>query len=64
MHAPTMSTIASIAPTLGPVVGGWLTDTLNWHWLFYVNLVPGAAFGAAGKDFVRFSFASSVANLR
>ena len=31
-----------MAPTLGPVIGGWITDTLNWHWLFYVNLVPGA----------------------
>jgi MFS transporter, DHA2 family, multidrug resistance protein len=28
---------------LGPVIGGWITDTLNWHWLFYVNLLPGAA---------------------
>jgi EmrB/QacA subfamily drug resistance transporter len=36
-------TIASIAPTLGPVIGGWITDTLNWHWLFYVNLLPGIA---------------------
>ncbi|TIW02123.1 MAG: EmrB/QacA family drug resistance transporter, partial [Mesorhizobium sp.] len=25
----------------GPVIGGWITDTLNWHWLFYVNVVPG-----------------------
>ena len=38
-----IGTIASIAPTLGPVIGGWITDTLNWHWLFYVNLLPGAA---------------------
>ena len=35
--------IATIAPTLGPVIGGWITDTLNWRWLFYVNLVPGLA---------------------
>ena len=35
--------IAAIAPTLGPVIGGWITDTLNWHWLFYVNLIPGIA---------------------
>ena len=41
--AAVIGTIASIAPTLGPVVGGWITDTLNWHWLFYVNLLPGAA---------------------
>jgi len=39
--AAVIGTIASIAPTLGPIIGGWLTDTLNWHWLFYVNLVPG-----------------------
>jgi MFS transporter, DHA2 family, multidrug resistance protein len=39
--AAVVGTIASVAPTLGPVIGGWITDTLNWHWLFYVNLVPG-----------------------
>jgi MFS transporter, DHA2 family, multidrug resistance protein len=39
--AAVVGTIASIAPTLGPVIGGWITDTLDWHWLFYVNLVPG-----------------------
>src|SRR6516165_405463 len=39
--AAVIGTIASVAPTLGPVIGGWITDTLNWHWLFYVNLVPG-----------------------
>lgn len=41
--AAVVGTIASIAPTLGPVVGGWITDTLNWHWLFYINLIPGLA---------------------
>src|SRR5258706_1892444 len=39
--AAVIGTIASVAPTLGPVVGGWITDTLNWHWLFYINLLPG-----------------------
>jgi len=37
----TIASIAPIAPILGPVIGGWITDTLNWHWLFYINLVPG-----------------------
>jgi DHA2 family multidrug resistance protein len=48
--AAVIGTIASIAPTLGPVIGGWITDTLNWHWLFYVNLAPGllVALGVAG----------------
>ncbi|HEV2211082.1 MAG TPA: DHA2 family efflux MFS transporter permease subunit [Verrucomicrobiae bacterium] len=40
--AAVIGTIAAVAPTLGPVIGGWITDTLNWHWLFYVNLIPGA----------------------
>src|SRR5246127_5317404 len=39
--AAVVGTIASLAPKLGPVIGGWVTDTWNWHWLFYVNLVPG-----------------------
>jgi MFS transporter, DHA2 family, multidrug resistance protein len=33
--------LASFAPTLGPVVGGFITDTWSWHWLFYVNIAPG-----------------------
>jgi MFS transporter, DHA2 family, multidrug resistance protein len=39
--AAVVGTIAAVAPTFGPIIGGWITDTLNWHWLFYVNLVPG-----------------------
>lgn len=41
--AAVVGSIASVAPTLGPIIGGWITDTLNWHWLFYVNLLPGLA---------------------
>ncbi|SMF73416.1 MFS transporter, DHA2 family, multidrug resistance protein [Tistlia consotensis] len=40
--AAVIGTIASIAPTLGPVIGGWITDSLDWHWLFYINVAPGA----------------------
>ncbi|MBD3709144.1 MFS transporter [Klebsiella pneumoniae] len=32
---------ASLAPTLGPTVGGWITENYNWHWLFFINVVPG-----------------------
>jgi len=39
--ASTIGAIASLAPTLGPVVGGWITDVLSWQWLFYINLLPG-----------------------
>ena len=34
---------AMLAPTLGPIVGGYITDTFSWHWLFLINLAPGVA---------------------
>jgi DHA2 family multidrug resistance protein len=39
--AAVVGSLASLAPTLGPVVGGWITDNYSWHWLFFVNIVPG-----------------------
>src|SRR3954465_11811966 len=38
---------ATFAPAIGPTVGGYLTETFNWHWVFYVNAVPGALMFAA-----------------
>src|SRR5438876_3954376 len=32
-----------VAPILGPVVGGWLTDSYSWRWVFYINLPVGVA---------------------
>jgi DHA2 family multidrug resistance protein len=40
--ATTMAGImAVLAPTVGPIVGGWITETWSWHWLFLINVVPG-----------------------
>jgi len=36
-----ISVILSMSSTLGPTLGGYLTDTFSWHWLFLVNLAPG-----------------------
>jgi MFS transporter, DHA2 family, multidrug resistance protein len=33
--------LAVLAPTVGPVVGGWITETYSWHWLFLINVAPG-----------------------
>jgi len=35
--------VSVLAPTLGPTVGGWLTDAVGWRAIFYVNIVPGIA---------------------
>ncbi len=48
--ATTIAGVAAVfAPTVGPIVGGWITETYSWHWLFRINVLPGivAATGAA-----------------
>ncbi len=32
-----------VAPMLGPMIGGWLTDNWSWRWVFYINLPVGLA---------------------
>ncbi|MDU7428328.1 MAG: MDR family MFS transporter [Actinomyces urogenitalis] len=36
-----MGAMFGIASILGPIVGGWLTDSVSWHWVFWVNLPLG-----------------------
>ncbi len=33
--------LAMLAPTLGPSVGGFITERYSWHWLFLINVPPG-----------------------
>ena len=30
-----------VAPILGPLIGGWLTDSYSWRWVFYINIPVG-----------------------
>jgi MFS transporter, DHA2 family, multidrug resistance protein len=38
---PIIGLVATLAPTIGPTVGGYITDAMSWHWLFFINIVPG-----------------------
>ncbi len=39
--SPVIGLVATLAPTIGPTCGGYLTDIFSWHWLFLINIVPG-----------------------
>jgi len=30
-----------VAPTVGPTIGGWITDNISWHWIFFINVPIG-----------------------
>jgi DHA2 family multidrug resistance protein len=52
--APMIGLVATLAPTIGPTVGGYLTNALSWHWLFFVNIIPGLAVTAAALLLIDF----------
>jgi MFS transporter, DHA2 family, multidrug resistance protein len=52
--APIIGLVATLAPTIGPTVGGYLTDALSWHWLFFINIVPGLAVTIAAIALIDF----------
>ncbi|MEI4487763.1 DHA2 family efflux MFS transporter permease subunit [Frigidibacter sp. MR17.14] len=39
--SPMIGLVATLAPTVGPTVGGYLSHAFSWHWLFLVNVLPG-----------------------
>src|SRR4029453_5173971 len=41
-----------VAPMLGPVLGGWLTDNYSWRWVFYINIPVGIASILMAKTFI------------
>ncbi len=40
--------LAVLAPALGPIAGGWLTEHYSWEWLFLINVGPGIVAFAVG----------------
>ena len=45
--------VSVLAPTLGPTVGGWLTDAAGWRWIFFINIIPGVAVTLLAIKFIR-----------
>jgi len=41
-----------VAPIMGPVLGGWLTDNYTWRWVFYINIPVGIASIVMTKLFI------------
>uniref|UniRef100_E6QN18 Drug resistance transporter, EmrB/QacA subfamily n=1 Tax=mine drainage metagenome TaxID=410659 RepID=E6QN18_9ZZZZ len=33
--------VAVLAPSIGPTLGGWITDSYSWRWIFYINIPVG-----------------------
>jgi DHA2 family multidrug resistance protein len=33
--------VAVLAPSIGPTMGGWITDNYSWRWIFYINIPVG-----------------------
>jgi DHA2 family multidrug resistance protein len=44
--------LAVLAPTVGPLAGGWITETYSWHWLFLINIGPGIVAAAVAAWFL------------
>jgi len=40
------SSVWGVSSLVGPLLGGFLVDRISWHWVFYINLVPGLLAGA------------------
>jgi DHA2 family multidrug resistance protein len=54
LRATTLAGVfALLAPTLGPIVGGYLTQTHAWNWIFLINLVPGLVVTVMVAAYVR-----------
>ena len=46
LQGPIMAVVGltvTLAPTIGPTVGGYLTELFDWRWLFLINVIPGIA---------------------
>ncbi|MCB1490244.1 MAG: DHA2 family efflux MFS transporter permease subunit [Rhodobiaceae bacterium] len=51
---PLIGLVATLAPTIGPTVGGYLSHAFSWHWLFLINVIPGIGVTLAAWSLIDF----------
>ena len=42
-----------VGPTIGPTLGGWITDNYSWPWIFYVNIPIGIVAALLTFSYIR-----------
>ncbi|MBN9072697.1 MAG: DHA2 family efflux MFS transporter permease subunit [Rhizobiales bacterium] len=52
--SPMIGLVATLAPTIGPTVGGYISHAMSWHWLFLINVVPGILVATAAWSLIDF----------
>src|SRR5580700_7664452 len=45
--------VSVLAPTLGPTVGGLITESIDWRWIFFINIAPGIAVSVLALMLIR-----------
>jgi len=49
-----LGVVTMLAPVLGPTIGGWITELVDWRWIFYINIVPGITVTVLSAALIRF----------
>ena len=52
--SPMIGLVATLAPTIGPTIGGYLSHAFSWHWLFLINVLPGIGVTIAAWTLIDF----------
>ncbi len=52
--SPMIGLVATLAPTIGPTVGGYISHAMSWHWLFLINVIPGIFVATAAWSLIDF----------
>nr|WP_235891000.1 DHA2 family efflux MFS transporter permease subunit [Pararhizobium mangrovi] len=52
--SPMIGLVATLAPTIGPTIGGYLSHAFSWHWLFLINVIPGIGVAIAAWTLIDF----------